>query len=154
LDRAKYAVLFGHFSDLKRTETKFQPVEVSNKKQQLEIDFEPGLVERFPEFMDCLRASVYGCRKQFKSVAADLDMSASELSRKLADNPNDNVHYPAKRLAHLIESTGDLSPIYWLIEKFCEDADEKQRRSLEVLAQLARDLPQILKNAGVREPRK
>src|SRR5688572_15160465 len=103
-------------------------------KQQLEIDFEPGLVERFPDFLDCVKASVYGGRKQFKAIAADLDMSSSELSRKFAGNPNDPVHFPMHLLPRLMESTGDLSPIHWLIEKFCEDSDSKQRRAIEMLA--------------------
>jgi hypothetical protein len=119
-------------------------------KNQLEIDFEPGLVERFPEFLDCVKASVYGARKQFRAVAADLDMSSSELSRKFAQNPNDVVHFPLYLLPKLIESTGDLTPLYWLIEKFCEDSDAKQRRALEALAQLTRDLPSLLKRAGVK----
>ena len=119
-------------------------------KQQLEIDFEPGLVERFPEFIDCVKASVYGSRKQFKAIAADLDMSSSELSRKFAQNPNDPVHFPALLLPKIMESTGDLAPIYWLIEKFCEDGDAKQRRALEMLSQFARDLPKLLKSAGVK----
>lgn len=119
-------------------------------KQQLEIDFEPGLVERFPEFIDCVKASVYGARKQFKAIAADLDMSSSELSRKFAQNPNDPVHFPVFLLPKLIESTGDLTPIYWLIEKFCEDSDAKQKRALEILAQFSRELPRLLKTAGVK----
>lgn len=119
-------------------------------KQQLEIDFEPGLVERFPEFIDCVKASVYGARKQFKAIAADVDMSSSELSRKLAENPNDNVHLAARDLPKVIAATGDLTPVYWLIEKFCEDSDAKQRRAIELLAQLHRDLPRLLKAAGVK----
>lgn len=119
-------------------------------KLQMEIDFESGLTERFPEFLDCVKASVYGCGKPFKVVAADLDMSASELSRKLADNPNDNVHFPAKRLADLITATGDLMPVYWLVEKFCEGTEAKQRRALEALAQLSRDLPRLLNQAGLK----
>jgi hypothetical protein len=119
-------------------------------KTQLEIDFEPGLVERFPEFIDCVKASVYGSRKQFKAIAADLDMSSSDLSRRFADNPNDPIHFPAKLLGKLIGSTGDLTPIYWLIEKFCEDSDAKQRRALEALVQLSRDLPALLRNAGAK----
>ena len=119
-------------------------------RSQLEIDFTPGLTEQFPEFLDCVKASVYGCGKPFKVVAADLDMSTSELSRKLADNPNDNVHFPAKKLAELIESTHDLMPVYWLVEKFCENADAKQRRAIEALAQLSRELPALLKKAGIR----
>jgi hypothetical protein len=77
-------------------------------------------------------------------------MSPSELSRKLANNPNDNVHYPVKELDALIAATGDLTPIYWLIEKFCEDSDAKQRRALQTLAQIAAELPRLLKNAGVK----
>jgi hypothetical protein len=135
--------------DLKRTETYFPRVSAMSKKQ-LEIDFEPGLVERFPDFIDCVKASVYGARKQFKAVAADCDMSSSELSRKLAENPNDNVHLAARDLPDVIASTGDLSPIFWLVEKFCEDSDAKQRRALEALAQLSRDLPTLLKQARVK----
>lgn len=119
-------------------------------KQQLEIDFEPGLVERFPEFHDCVKASVYGAHRQFRAIAADLDMSSSELSRKLAENPNDPLNFPIRLLPKLIAATGDISPVYWLIEKFCEDSDAKQRRALETLSQVMRDLPKLLKSAGVK----
>lgn len=122
-----------------------------NAKTQLEIDFEPGLTEQFPEFMDCVRASVYGSGKQLKAIAADLDMSPSELSRKLAENPNDNVHLQARTLAGVIASTGDLRPIYWLVEKFCEPPDAKRQRALEALAQLGRELPALLKRAGFED---
>lgn len=125
------------------------PIQPMSKKQ-LEIDFEPGLVERFPEFLDCLKASVYGSRKQFKAIAADLDMSSSDLSRRFAENPNDPVHFPARLLGKLIASTGDLTPIYWLIEKFCEDTDAKQRRAIEQLAQITPQLLRLLKTAGVK----
>lgn len=120
-------------------------------KSQLEIDFTPGLTEQFPEFLDCVKASVYGCGKAFKAVAAELDMSASELSRKLADNPNDPVHFPAKKLAELIKATGDMMPIYWLVEKFLEDSNAKQKRAIEAIAQLSIELPKLLKQAGYTE---
>lgn len=120
-----------------------------NTKQQLEIDFTPGLTEQFPEFSDCLKASVYGCGKAFKVVAAELDMSASELSRKLANNPADNVNFPAKLIPDLICATGDLMPVHWLIEKFIEQPDAKQRRALDALAQLSRELPELLRRAGI-----
>lgn len=108
--------------------------------QQFELDFEGGLTERFPAFEECVRASVSGCGRQLKAIAADLDMSPSELSRKLSGNADDPVHFPAKRLPELIAATHDLTPIYWLVEKFCDDPDNKKRKSLE---QLARLLPQI-----------
>ena len=119
-------------------------------RKQLEIDFTPGLTEQFPEFLDCVKTSVYGCKKQFRAVAADLDMSSSELSRKFAENPNDPLNFPLKLLPKLVESTGDLTPVYWLIEKFCEDADTKQRRAIQELATVAALLPALLKRAGVK----
>ena len=120
-----------------------------NAKTQLEIDFTPGLTEQFPDFSDCLKASVYGCGRQFKAIAADLDMSASELSRKLANNPSDNVNFPAKLLPELLASTKDLSPLYWLLERFVEQPEAKRRRALDQLVEFSRQLPELLKKAGV-----
>lgn len=97
---------------------------------QLQIDFEGGLTEQFPEFRDVVRASVYSCGRAFKAVAADLDMSVSELSRKLANNPNDPVHFPLDRLPELQRATGDLRPVYWLVESFVESPDVRQGRLL------------------------
>lgn len=107
---------------------------------QVEIDFKPGLLAQFPDWMDCVRSSVYSCGHPFKVIAADLDMSVSELSRKLSKNPSDPVHFPVDRLPDLIAATGDKRPVYWLIEKFLEDADSKRKRAVDDLTQL---LPQI-----------
>lgn len=108
--------------------------------QQYEIDFTPGITEQFPEFRDVVRASVYDCGRAFKAIAADLDMSVSELSRKLADNPNDPVHFPQQRLPELIAATGDKRPIYWLIEKFLDDGEKRKQRALATVETL---LPQL-----------
>lgn len=109
--------------------------------RQLEITFEAGIRERHPEFGDCLKASVYGCGRAFKAVAADLDMSASELSRKLAQNPNDPVNFPAQRLPELMQATKNLDPLYWLIEEFIEGAADRRARAKAELAAL---LPRIV----------
>jgi hypothetical protein len=78
---------------------------------QLAIDFAPGLLEQFPEWMDAVRASVYRCGKPFKAIAADCDMSVSELSRRLA--PQGDLPFPLDKLPRLIESTGDTLPVQW-----------------------------------------
>lgn len=98
--------------------------------RQLQIDYQGGLTQQFPEFRDVVRASVYACGRPFKAVAADLDMSVSELSRKLADNPADPVHFPLTKLPELLAATGDLRPVYWLIERFMEDPDARRSRIL------------------------
>lgn len=115
---------------------------------QLEIDYTPGLLDQFPDFKACIRASVYGCGKAFKAVAADIDMSPSELSRKLSDNPNDTVHFPADRLPDLMAATGDLRPVYWLIERFLEDKETKRTRAISDLAKMLPQIHVLLKTAG------
>lgn len=109
--------------------------------RQVELNFEAGLTEQFPEFRDVVKASVYSCGRQFKAVAADLDMSSAELSRKLSDNPNDPVNFPLHLLPALIDATKDKRPVYWLVEKFLEDADTKRKRAASQIAEL---LPQLL----------
>ncbi|MCU7917092.1 MAG: hypothetical protein KZQ95_01885 [Candidatus Thiodiazotropha sp. (ex Epidulcina cf. delphinae)] len=106
----------------------------------LELTFKGGLLERYPEFCDVLRAAAYGCGRPFKHIAADLDMTASKLSRMLADNPNDPINFPADRVPDFIESTNDTRPALWLAEKFLVDSETVQRQAV---AQLAAILPQV-----------
>lgn len=115
---------------------------------QVEIDFIGGLVDQFPEFNDVVRASIYSCGKPFKSVAADLDYSVSELSRRLSENPNDSIGaFPLKKLPDLIRSTSDKRPIYWLIEYFLEDKSAKRQRAMDELTGLLPQIAQLLKTA-------
>jgi len=107
---------------------------------QVDLDLDPGILDQYPDFRDAVRASVYSCGRAFKAIAADLDMSVSELSRKLADNPNDPVHFPYHRLPDLIRATGDMRPVYWLVASFIESDEIKQKRAID---QLSRLLPQI-----------
>lgn len=116
--------------------------------RQVEINFEAGLTDQFPEFRDVVKASVYSCGRAFKSVAADIDMTSSELSRKLNDNPADPVHFPLHLLPALIRATGDKRPIYWLIETFLEDDDTKRSRAVTQLADMLPQLQALLKSAG------
>lgn len=113
--------------------------------EQFQLDFEPGLIDRYPEFLDCVRSSVYGCGKPFKAIAADLDMSPSTLSQKLADN-TDN-HFPLRRLPELMRATGNMEPIHWLVEKFCDDPEAKHRRNVALVAELLPKLAAMVKEA-------
>ena len=115
---------------------------------QVEIEFQPGLLEQYPDFRDVVRASVYSCGRAFKAVAADLDMSVSELSRKLADNPNDPVHFPLHRLPELLTATGDQRPLHWLIARFVEDEKKKRARAIDDIAKLLPQLQHLVRTAS------
>ena len=119
--------------DRKRVESFSTP----DSPGQLSIDFAPGLLEQFPMWGDVVRASVYGCGKPFKAVASDLDMTVSDLSRKLANNPTDPAHFPLDRLPELLAATGDTRPIQWLVLRFLRDPEAHRKQALATIAQLA-----------------
>lgn len=116
--------------------------------RQVELNFEAGLTEQFPEFKDVVKASVYSCGRALKAVAADMDMTSSELSRKLSDNPNDPVHFPLQLLPALVKATGDKRPVYWLVEAFLEDEEVKKSRAVAQLADMLPQLQALLKTAA------
>lgn len=106
-----------------------------------------SLLQQFPDFRDVVRASVYSCGRAFKAIAADLDMSVSELSRKLSENPNDPVHFPMTRIAELITATGDKRPVMWLVEKFLDDPGAKRQHAVDRLASLLPEIAALVKDA-------
>jgi hypothetical protein len=121
---------------------------------QFSLNFEAGLLQQFPEFRDVVKAAVYSCGRALKVVAADLDMTSSELNRKLADNPNDPVNFPLHLLPALIKATGDKRPIYWLVEAFLDDPQEKKNRAIEQLAQMMPVIQSLLAQTSNQAPLK
>lgn len=121
---------------------------VVSSSHQMSIDFEPGLAERHQSALDCVRECAYTHKHPLKTLAADMDMSQSELSRKLAHNPDDPRRFTIDDLERFIEATGDVTPVYYLVEKYIEDADLRQRRALSELANLAPQLAALIKQAG------
>lgn len=117
---------------------------------QFELNFAAGLIDLFPSFNDCLSASVYSCGKPFKNIAADMDMSPSHLSR-LLNVQQENMHFPAYRLPELIAVTGDKSPIYWLVEKFCQDTDAQAKQAVNEIAALLPKLQALVDRANPDE---
>lgn len=113
------------------------------------LDFQPGLAERHTSALECVKACVYSSAKPLKTIAADMDMSQSDLSRKLANNPDDPRRFSLIDLETYIGATGDTTPILYLAQKFCVGADEKQRAALSALANMAPQLQALLKAAGV-----
>lgn len=122
---------------------------LSCSTRQMTLDFTPGLTERHETLLACLRECAHTQRAPMKAIAADMDLSLSELSRKLAGNPDDTRRFSVDDLERFISATGDMTPIYYLIERFIEDADVRQRRALGELVKLAPQLAALLKQAGV-----
>jgi hypothetical protein len=108
---------------------------------QLTLDFDPGLTERHPTLLSCVRECAYKFERPLKAIAADMDLSESDLSRKLSGNPDDSRRFTIDDLVRFVEVTDDVTPVNWLIEKFHLDQNEKAARAK---AEFMRQLPQML----------
>jgi hypothetical protein len=120
---------------------------------QLSIDFAPGLLEQYESLMECVRATAFSCGKQAKAIAADLDMSPSEFSRRLSDDPAD-LPFRVRDLEAFIESTQDTRPIQWLVLKYLADPASSSQRALRDLAALAPTFLALANAAGITPKRK
>jgi hypothetical protein len=105
-------------------------------KQQLRLDFEPGITDQFRSLKQCVAAVVYGYRGGLNSVAAACDVSPSTLSRMLNENEDDPRHLPLDFLPSIIEATGDIRPLQWLAAKFLPDDAMRREAALSRIEQL------------------
>lgn len=108
---------------------------------QLSLNFEPGLAERWRSLKACVRERVYGNVAPLKTIAANMDLSETELSRKLSENPNDTRDLSCDDLEKYLRASQDYVPIYYLIEKYAID---KQTKQAYAAAELAKHLPAII----------
>ena len=108
---------------------------------QLTMNFLPGLTAQFPRFRDVLVTAVYGSRKGLNGVAEDLDQSPSDLTKRLSSEHGDPRPMREEDILGIIESTQDVRPIYWLIEKYLQSPEAQKAQAI---AQLAEALPSIL----------
>lgn len=120
---------------------------VAAQPQQLTLEFTPGLVERFPTAMDAVRASVLSHPRPLKSIAGDMDLSASTLSRKLNQDPDDPRRFNVDDLEAYVRATGDTAPIQYLAVKYLQSDESRRAQAISsaerLLAELSRVLPAL-----------
>ena len=114
---------------------------------QLTINFEAGLVQSYGSCREFVASRVHQHSRPQKEIAADMDYSPSDLSRKLSQNPDDSRRFTLDDLEKYIEVTGDTKPVMYLAEKYLaerEDEIETLKRQIAFLQQ------QQLKGAALR----
>lgn len=97
--------------------------------QQFTLDFQAGLTERFPRWRDTLVHAVYSSRLGLNGVAGKLDMSPSELSKRLSETEEPRPLRDNDILG-IIEATADYTPIYWLLDRFLKDPDARKQEAM------------------------
>lgn len=100
-------------------------------KQQLLLDFEAGLSRVFNSGREVIHAGIHRSGKALKVVAADMDLSPSQLCRKLAQNPDDSARLTLDDAENYMDKTGDLTLIEYLVDRYLARASVERIETLE-----------------------
>lgn len=99
--------------------------QIAPKAPQLTLNFEPQLADDYPNLRAFIAFRVQQQKKPAKSIAGDMDMAPSTLSRKLnagqKDIPSaqeDTQRFNCDDLENYIAVTGDTTPIEYLASKY------------------------------------
>jgi hypothetical protein len=111
---------------------------------QLTLTFEVGTVERHHSAMDVVRRVAYNHPSPLKTLAADMDMSQSTLSRKLSQDPDDPRRFTVDDLEKFIVATGDASVVEYLAAKYLQSDETRQANAVAKVESLLRELSSYL----------
>lgn len=114
---------------------------------QINLDFEPGLLQRHHNLLDCVAASVY--RRGLSVVAIDLNESPGNLSHQISQDSSRK--FGVDELELFIEKSKDFTPIYFLIEKFLNKPEVKSSAALAALPAMMAQLAATMKAAGLSQ---
>jgi len=112
---------------------------------QLTLSFEPSMPERWASLRDFVAYRVQVQSKPAKSIASDMDLSPSILSRKLAPGDGDTHRLNCDDLERYIAATGDTSPIEYLAAKYLQGDDARRARAISRVETLATELERTLR---------
>lgn len=111
------------------------------------LSFEPTLPESYRTLREFLAMRVQVQQRPAKTIAGDMDMSPSMLSRKLTPSDGDTQRFNVDDLENYISVTKDTTPIEYLASKYlCSDESRKARaiaRVENLATELAAALAQI-----------
>lgn len=117
---------------------------IEQTPRQLTLDYEPGLLERYSCLRDAVAAGVY--QRGLKRVAADLDMAPGNLSVALGD---DGVrHFSIDALERYIQTTGDLTPVHYLIARYLGDQAKAEAATMQRVEALFSQAVALLGQTG------
>lgn len=107
--------------------------------KQLSIDFNPDVTKAYSTCVEYVAARVHQQGIPQKAIAADMDLSPSQLSQKLGHKDSSSARFTVDDLEHYTAVTGDIEPIKYLIAKYLYNASqgELERQIAELKARLA-----------------
>ena len=129
----------------------------SQTSRQLTLEFAPGLTERFRFARDAVAQGVYqrGLKKTaiiYVNTDFGTDWAPGNLSVALGDDGTRK--FGLDDFERYIEVTGDLTPLYFLVEKYLGDKSATRDQALPKAVDLLQGLPELLHQAGIGENRR
>jgi hypothetical protein len=112
---------------------------------QLTLSFEPGLTERYSSLRECIATGIY--QRGLTNVAPSLDKAPGNLSVELSEDPSRK--FGVESLELYIEKFGDLTPVYYLVEKFLNKQEAGHDAALAQIAPLLAQLAPLLRKSGL-----
>ena len=92
---------------------------------QLTLNLDAGLVDSYGTCREYIASRVHHQGRSQKAIAADMDYSPSDLTRKLAQSPDDSRRFTLDDLEKFIAVTGDTSPVLYLAEKYLAENESE-----------------------------
>jgi hypothetical protein len=111
---------------------------------QLTLNFEPTLAERYSSLREFIAHQIQVQEKPAKSIAMDMDMAPSTLSRKLSPAEGDTQRFNCDDLESYIRATGDTSCIEYLAAKYLHSDEARKVRAIARVEALSAELSQVL----------
>lgn len=105
---------------------------------QLSLEFNPDITKAYSSCREYVAARVHQISIPQKVIAADMDYAPTDLSRKLAQSPNDSRRFTCDDLELYVQKTQDTEPIKYLAAKYLykREPEELQRQIEELQSQL------------------
>lgn len=113
----------------------------SVSRAQLTLSLEPSLVERWPTLRQFIAHRVEVQAKPAKTIAAEMDLSPSGLSRKLNPGEGDTARFNVDDLEKFLEKSGDASSVIeYIATKYMAGGNEGREARLMATAEAAASL--------------
>ena len=77
-----------------------------------------------------------------------MDLSQSDLSRKVSGNPDDSRRFTLDDFERFLQKTGDTRPVVYLAAKYLAENEDRQRAAQAALAAMLPDLMTLIKTAN------
>lgn len=115
---------------------------------QLTLELNLELLQRYRTLRECVHHVALDHPKGMKSLAAECDLSPSELTRRLSPSDGDPRSCDVDLMVRIMEATGDVRPLHWLVARFVPSEADRRSAAVDELTAILPRLAELLAAAG------